>query len=457
MHELRPMTPAQINGDLLRFPLQTPRWFWVAAAGLGLMVGAGALSVGLMIVYGLGLLGYTNTQMWAVLITNFVFWVGISHAGVMISAVLRLTDAEWRRPITRAAEVLTVFSLMTAALFPVIHTGRMWRTLYWAFPYDFSRGIWPDVRSALIWDVTAIVTYLVGTMLFVYVALIPDLAVARDCSGGWRRGFYGGLALGFRGSARQWRLQRTAGLLLSALILPVFVSVHSTVAWDFGVALLPGWHSTIFGPYFVIGAVHSGVAAMVMVMAILRRIFGLQAYITPEHFDAMGRLQILVSLTWLFFWLMDFYFGLFGREAVELRVWELRILTPPNSILFAIFVLTALVIPLPLWLFRRCRRSAAIMFATGVSVNVGMWLERYLLIVPPLSYKQAFVFTWVTEYQPRLIEYVLTLATFAFVALGMLLFAKLFPIIPLWDAKEGQALKQRVRVGRVDVPAVIRE
>jgi Ni/Fe-hydrogenase subunit HybB-like protein len=171
----------------------------------------------------------------------------------------------------------------------------------------------------------------------------------------------------------------------------------------------------------------------------------------------MGRLQILVSLTWLFFWLMDFYFGLFGREAVELRVWELRILTPPNSVLFAIFVLTALVIPLPLWLFRRCRRSAAIMFAAGLSVNVGMWLERYLLIVPPLSYKQAFVFTWVTEYQPRLIEYVLTLATFAFVALGMLLFAKLFPIIPLWDAKEGQVLKQQVRVGRVDLPAVIRE
>jgi hypothetical protein len=375
----------------------------------------------------------------------------------MISAVLRLTHAEWRRPITRAAELLTVFSLMAAALFPVIHSGRMWRTIYWFFPYDFSRNIWPNVRSALIWDVTAIFTYLTGTVLFVYVALIPDLAVSRDRSTGSRRWLYGVLALGFRGTARQWQLQRLGGPLIAALILPVFVSVHSTVAWDFSVAILPGWHSTIFGPYFVIGAVHSGVGAMVIVMAVLRRGFGLERYVTPGHFDAMGRLQIGVALGWIFFWLTDFYFGLFAREAVEVRVWELRLLTWPNSLLAGVFVLAAFVVPFPLWLFRRVRRRPGLMALLGVSVNVGMWLERYLLIVPPLSYKQAFVFTWVESYQPRPIEYVLTLAPFAFVALGILLFARLFPLIPLWEMKEGQVLRREIRVGRARVPAVVRE
>jgi Ni/Fe-hydrogenase subunit HybB-like protein len=457
MQERPVLTPQQVNRDLLAFSQHTPGWFWIAVGVLGLGVGAGGLCVVLMVAYGLGLLGYTNTQLWTVLITNFVFWVGISHAGVMISAVLRLSHAEWRRPITRAAEVLTVFALMAAAIFPVIHTGRMWRAVYWFFPYDFSRNLWPSVRSALVWDVTAILTYLTGTALFVYVALLPDLAVMRDqATGGWRR-FYGALALGFTGTTRQWKLQRLAGPLIAALILPVFVSVHSTVAWDFSVAIVPGWHSTIFGPYFVIGAVHSGVGAMVLVMALLRRAFHLETYITPEHFDAMGRLQIAVALGWIFFWLVDFFFGIFAREPVELRVWELRLLTWPNSALALVFIVTAFVIPFPLWLFRSVRRAPLTMALLGVSVNIGMWLERYLLIVPPLSFKQAFVFTWVGSYQPRLIEYVVTFATFAFVALGVLLFARLFPIIPLWDVKEGQVVRREIKIGRARVPAVVRE
>ena len=457
MQETPVLTPRQIDQDLLAFSQRTPRWFWIAAGLLGLGAGAGGICVVLMLVYGLGLLGYTNTQMWAILITNFVFWVGISHAGVMISAVLRLTHAEWRRPITRAAEVLTVFSLMAAAIFPIIHSGRMWRSVYWFFPYDFSRNLWPSVRSALIWDVTAILTYLTGTVLFVYVALLPDLAVIRDRSTGGRRRLYGALALGFRGTTRQWTLQRLAGPLIAALILPVFVSVHSTVSWDFSMAILPGWHSTIFGPYFVIGAVHSGVGAMVVVMALLRRALRLETYVTREHFDAMGRLQIAVALGWLFFWLCDFYFGLFAREPVEVRVWELRLLTWPNSLVAAIFVVTAFAIPFPLWLFRSVRRAPLTMALLGVSVNVGMWLERYLLIVPPLSYKQAFTFTWVESYQPRPIEYVLTLATFAFVALGVLTFARVFPIVPLWDMKEGQVLRREIRIGRARLPAVVKE
>ncbi|MBI4491338.1 MAG: polysulfide reductase NrfD [Chloroflexi bacterium] len=457
MQERYDLPPARVNDDLLRFALKTPLWFWFAAAALGLVVGAGVIAFSLMVIYGLQLLGYTNTVYWSVLITNFVFWVGISHAGVMISAILRLSQAEWRRPVTRAAEVLTIFALATAAIFPLIHSGRPWRTIYWVFPYDFARGIWPDVRSALIWDPSAIFTYLTSSSLFVYVALVPDLAVARDRSTGWRRRFYGLLALGFHGSVRQWKLQAIAGILLSALILPTFVSVHSIVSWDFAMALVPGWHSTIFAPYFVIGAVHSGVSAVATLMAILRRIFHLENYITHDHFDALGRLLLVVSTTWLFFFLTDFYFGVFSREPMELAVWELRLFTPPYNVLFPIFLLTAYLIPVPFWLFRRCRRNVAIMFWTSLLVNVGMWLERYILIVPPLSFKQPFTFEWVPAYTPQPVEYVLTLFGFGLVASGILLFSKLFPIIPLFDIKEGQVLKREVQVGRVRVPAVIRE
>jgi Ni/Fe-hydrogenase subunit HybB-like protein len=453
----RELSPTTVNEHLLAFVLaRPPGWFWVAAILLGLAVGAGLASIGLMIVYGLQLLGYTHVQQWSVLITHLVFWIGISHAGVMISAILRLTQAEWRRPITRAAEVLAIFALLTAAVFPIIHTGRLWRTAYWVFPYDFSRGIWPDIRSALIWDVTAILTYLTGTLLFVYVDLIPDLAVVRDRTGGWRRRLYGALALGFRGTVRQWKLQGAAGILLAALILPVFVSVHSTVAWDFGMALLPGWHTTVFAPYFVIGAAHSGVAAVVTTMIVLRGALKLGDYITLEHLDVIGRLQVAIALGYIFFFLLDFYFGLFAREPLELRIWELRLFEPPTNILFFIQVLATFLIPFPFWLLRRCRRSLAIMLATSILVNVGMWLERYLLIVTPLSLKQPFVFTWVETYQPRPIEYVLSLAFVALVALGLLLFAKVFPIVPLWDVKEGQVLRRVVRIGRARIEGTAR-
>jgi molybdopterin-containing oxidoreductase family membrane subunit len=457
MQERHALSPPRINADLLGFVLKTPRWFWIAAGVFGAILGAAVVSETVMVIVGLQVMGLSNTQLWAVLITNFIFWVGISHAGVMISSILRLTQAEWRRPITRSAEVLAIFSLATAGVFPLIHTGRIWRTLYWIFPYDFTRNIWPNVRSALVWDPSAIVTYLTGTLLFVYVDLIPDLAVARDRSHGWRHLLYTVLALGFTGRLRQWRVQEASGMLLSALILCVFVSVHSIVAWDLSMAILPGWHSTALAPYFVIGAVHSGVAGVVTTMIALRYALKARDYITDQHLDTIARLQIVVALAYLFFFLTDFYFGLFARDPVEVRVWELRTSVWPNNLLFLIQVVTALVIPFPLWLFRRIRRSAAAMFWISISVNIGMFLERYLLVVNPVTAKQPFVFMWLTAYQPRLVEYLYTAGAVALVAVGILVFAKLLPIIPLWDVKEGQVLAQEVLVGRARVPAVVRE
>ncbi|MBI3979143.1 MAG: polysulfide reductase NrfD [Chloroflexi bacterium] len=445
-----------INSDLLDFVLHPPRWFWIAAAVLGLIVLAGLTAFGFMMAYGLGLLGYNWLVYWAVLITNFVFWVGISHAGVMISGILRLTQAEWRRPVTRAAEVLTFFALATAATFPLMHTGRPWR-VYWIFPYDFNRDIWPAVRSALVWDPSAIGTYLTGTFLFIYVAMLPDLAVLRDRTTGLPHRFYRTLAIGFRGTTRQWRLQETASFLLSALMLCVFVSVHSIVSWDFATALVANWHSTIFAPYFVIGAVHSGVAAVATIMVILRWAFGYQRYITSDHLDALARLLIVVGTAWLYFYICDFLFGVWGGEPEEVRPWELRVFTWPYSLLFAIFLFTAYLIPVPLWLFRRVRRSPMGMFVTTLLVNVGMWLERYLIVIPSLEHKSAFTFTWSYSYSPTIVEYILTLFGFGLVGFGFLIFSKVFPIIPIFDVKEARTMVTEVIVGEAHVPAVLRE
>ena len=459
MQERAALSATRINDDLLRFPLgrTSPRWFRLTVVALGFLLLVALAAVGSLVLEGLQLLGLSDTVYWAIFIANFVFFVGISHAGVMISAILRLTQAEWRRPITRSAEMLAVFSLVTAGLFPIIHSGRLWRTAYWIFPYDFNRGVWPDVRSALIWDPSAIVTYLLGTLLFVFVDLIPDAAVARDRSSGWRRRIYAGLALGFRGTSRQWRIQTVAGQLLSALILAVFVSVHSIVAWDFAMAIQPGWHSTALAPYFVIGAVHSGVAAVVTTMVVLRRALRLERYITPQHFDTIGRLQLVVAPAYLFFFLTDFYFSVFSRDPNELRIWELRLFGPPTSILFYVQVATTLLIPVPFWLFRRFRRNVAVMFWTSLSVNVGMWLERYLIVVTPLQLKQPFTFEWIPVYVPSLVETLVTAGSFALLAFGVIAFARLLPIVPVWDVKEGQVLATTVEVGQAEIPAAIRE
>src|SRR5579871_1622324 len=422
MQDRRELSPTKINADLLNFTLKTPLWFWIVAFVLSSILGVAAITYIFILYYGLELLGYQNTIVWGFLITNFVFWVGISHAGVMISAILRLSQAEWRRPVTRAAEVMTVFALATAAMFPVLHTGRPWRTLYWAFPYDYARGIFPDVRSALIWDPSAIFTYLSSSAMFVYVALIPDLAVARDMTTGWKHSMYTVLAMGFHGTGRQWKLQTIAGILLSALILPVFVSVHSIVSWDFAMAILPGYHATVFPPYFVIGAVHSGVSAVATLMAILRKIFHLEDYITADHFDALGRLLIVVATGWLYFFLLDVFFGPVGEGATELAVWNLRFFTFPYSILIPIMIITGYLIPVPTWLFRKMRRNVTVMFWTSLCVNVGMWIERYYIIVPPQSFKEPFTFEWVNAYLPRFADWILVIASFALVSFGVLIF-----------------------------------
>jgi len=236
---------------------------------------------------GFGVTGINNPIFWAFYITNFVFWIGISHAGTLISAILRLVNAGWRRPVTRCAEVITAFALMIGALFPIIHLGRPW-LFFWLVPYPSSRMIWPNFRSPLVWDFFAINTYLTGSVLFLVLPMIPDFALVRDKTDGWRHKVYGVLALGWQGTPRQWHRLESAMQIMAIAIIPVAVSVHTIVSFDFSMAPVPMWHSTMFGPYFVAGAIFSGIAGLIIAMAALRRFLHLEDYLHPVHFQNLA-------------------------------------------------------------------------------------------------------------------------------------------------------------------------
>jgi len=458
MQEHVQLTQKQINEDLLSSVLGTPRWWWPALGFFVVVFLIGMSAFGYMLNQGVGVTGLNRPVFWGAFMVNFVFFIGISHAGIMISAILRLTQAEWRRPITRAAEVLTVFSLMSALMAaPLVHVGRPWRADLWVFPYDFARGVWINIRSPFVWDPSAVMTYLTASTLFVLIALIPDLAIIRDRSTGLKRKLYAGMALGFRGTPRQWKLQTIAGILLSALVLPVFVSVHSIVSWDFAVQIGPeAWHSTIFAPYFIIGAIHSGVSAVATLMVVMVWAWGWNKYITPDHLDAIARLLIIVATAWFFFFFLEWVFALYTLEPAEMAMRKLQVFESPWSWLFIVFLFTAYFIPVPMWLFRGVRRSLFWMFVTTILVNVGMWLERFLIIVPGLMRRSEFIFDW-GSYHPSIIEIAMVAMTFAWVGMGMLIFTKVFPLIPLFDIKEGMVGRDEIRIGRRIVPASIRE
>ena len=283
------------------------------------------------------------------------------------------------------------------------------------------------------------------------------MAIIRDRSTGIRRTIYSVMCMGWRGNPRQWKLQAIAGILLSALVLPVFVSVHSIVSWDFAVQIgTEGWHSTIFAPYFIIGAIHSGVAAVAMVMVVMVWLWKWDRFLGPDHLDAIGRLLIIVATTWFFFFFLEFVFALYTLEGPELAMRELQVFQWPWSGLFVVFLLTAFFIPVPMWLFKRVRRNLLLMFISTLLVNIGMWIERFIIIVPALMRRQPMIFDW-GSYHPSIIEIVMVAATFAWVLLGMLVFAKIFPLIPLFDIKEAMVGRQVIKIGRRTVPASIRE
>ena len=382
------------------------------------------------IVRGIGVAGIRRPTMWGFYLVNFVFWIGISHAGTLISAILRLTHAGWRKPVTRIAEAITVFALIIGAMFPIIHLGRP-LLFFWLVPYPNSRLLWPNFRSPLLWDLTAILTYLSGSIIYLYLPLIPDLAELAQHATGWRGRLYRLLSVGWTGSDRQWRALERAMHRMAGMILAVAVSVHTVVAWDFSMAVAPLWHSTIFGPYFVTGAIFSGIAALLVAMAIIRKLLHLEAYVLPVHFDNLGKLLFLMSLLWFYFTVSENLTTWYGNSPAEMNVFGSRV-RGPFAPYFWVMVSCNFVLPFLLLSSKRVRSVRTVTIAS-VTVLVGMWLERYLIILPTLSYPRLAAATGL--YKPTWVEISITLSTFAAMTMFYLIFCKLFPAIAVWEYK----------------------
>ncbi|MFN7915014.1 MAG: NrfD/PsrC family molybdoenzyme membrane anchor subunit [Vicinamibacterales bacterium] len=418
---------------LLR-PLERGGIKWFLLVGfLASVVACGLFAWGFQMWQGFGLTGKRWPVFWGFLITNFVFWIGISHAGTLISAILRLVNAGWRRPVTRCAEVITAFALMIGGLFPIIHLGKPW-LFFWLVPYPNSRLIWPNFRSPLVWDFFAISTYLTGSLLFLFLPMIPDFALVRDRATGIRKTIYGALALGWRGTTHQWHRLETAMSIMAIAIIPVAVSVHTIVSFDFSMAPVPMWHSSIFGPYFVAGAIFSGIAGLIIAMATLRRVLKLHDYLEDIHFENLAKLLLTMSLLWGYFTFNERLTAWYGNHTAEYNTFQAT-QSGPYAPLFWTMVLVNFVIPVIILSIRRLRTITGAVIAS-IGVVIGMWLERYLIVVPSLAYKY-LPYGWGT-YAPRPTEIVITISTFAAMTLLYTLFAKFVPIISIWEMRAGE-------------------
>ena len=426
------MSLGATTDDVLRTIGRPGRAYAAAVAGLLAVLAVAAAAFARQVGTGLGVAGYQPPILWGVYITNFVFWIGITHSGTLISAVLFLFQARWRTGVARASEAMTVFAIMTGALFPIIHLGRPW-VFYWLMPYPNARELWVNFRSPIIWDLFAIMTYLTVSVVFLDLGLLPDIATARDRIRDWRRHAYRVLALGWSGSDREWHHYRSLYGLLAALAVPLTVSVHSVVSWDFATTLLPGWHSTIFGPYFVAGAIFSGVAMMITLLAPMRTLLGLERYMQIRHFDNLGKLLLTLSLVMTYAYGMEFFVAWYSGNPFEQGAYWARLTGPYAPLTWTMLACNSAV-PLVL-IARRVRTYLPALFAVAIVVNVGMWLERYVIVVSSLA-REFDPANWTGLYDPTWVEWAITAGSFALFGLLFLLFVKLFPPIAMHEIKE---------------------
>ncbi|OGL09352.1 MAG: hydrogenase [Candidatus Rokubacteria bacterium RIFCSPLOWO2_02_FULL_73_56] len=424
-------TFADVNRDVLR-TLEPPghRYFaWMSVVAL--ILAGGILFWTGQVWWGIGMAGKRVPQMWALYITTFVFWIGIGHAGTLISAVLYLFRARWRTSIYRAAEAMTIFAVLTAGLFPLIHAGRMWFA-YFLLPYPNQRYLWPNFRSPLVWDVFAISTYLSISTVFFIVGLVPDIAALRDASTGWRRRIYALLALGWEGSDNQWRHYRRAYGLFAALATPLVLSVHSVVSWDFAMALVPGWHSTLFAPFFVDGAIFSGFAMVAVLVLPMRHFFGLHAYIRDKHLDAMSKLILVTSLVLTYFYLSEIFTALYSGDHFEKAslFWKVT-----RTYAWALWLMYFCNCIAPLIFFvKKARTHPVVIYVVSILVLIGMWFERFNIIVPSLAHG-FYPYTW-GIFVPSPTDTGIVIGSFAWFFLLFLGFIKLMPSLSIVEVKE---------------------
>ena len=423
---------SKIDSDILR-TMGRPSYAYCAAvaiAALGLGFGAYAFSVQWRL--GIGVAGYEHPVLWGIYITNFVFWVGIAHSGTLISAVLFLFRAKWRTAVARASEATTVFAVLTASLFPIIHIGRPW-FFYWLFPYPNERQLWVNFRSPLIWDVFALSTYLTVSIMFLFLGLIPDIAAARDRCSDWRKPIYRVLALGWDGSHRRWWHYSSLYAFFAALATPLVVSVHSIVSWDFAVSILPGWHSTIFAPYFVAGAIFSGLAMVITLLIPLRKLLQLEDYITIDHLENLAKLIIVTSLIVGYSYITEFFIAWYSGNPFEQQTFYNRLFGDYWLFTWTMLICN-MIIPL-LFFSKHLRTNLVALFTISIFVNIGMWLERFVIITTSLSHDFDPA-NWSGLYQPTWVELAITIGSFSMFFLLFLLFIKNFPVVSITEMKE---------------------
>ncbi|HEV2400585.1 MAG TPA: NrfD/PsrC family molybdoenzyme membrane anchor subunit [Candidatus Sulfotelmatobacter sp.] len=424
---------AQVTHDVCAPMEARPTGLWWAALSVSSsLLLLGVVAITYQIAVGVGTWGLNRTVGWAFDITNFVFWIGIGHAGTLISAILFLFRQRWRTSVNRAAEAMTIFAVMCAGIFPVIHTGRPWFA-YWLFPYPNTRGsLWVNFRSPLVWDFFAISTYFTVSAMFWFIGLLPDLATIRDrATAKWRRKLAGIFSLGWNGSYRTWQRYEVVYLMLAGLGTPLVISVHTIVSWDFATAVLPGWHATLFPPYFVAGAIFSGMAMVLTLMIIARKLMRLEDYITVRHIDRMAKLVILTSGIVGLSYGTEFFTALYSGSPYEQFVFLNRALGP---MFWAYWTMVScnVLIPQLLW-FRKIRTSVAAVFVISVLINVGMWFERFVIIVTSLS-RDFLPSNWF-HYAPTRIEVATLMGSFGLFFTLFLLFCRFVPVIAVAEVK----------------------
>jgi len=424
-------THAEVTRDVLA-TLSTPsRGYYMALFTAIFMFLVGLFTFVMLLKEGLGLAGYTPPVMWSVYITTFVFWIGIGHAGTLISAILFLFRSPWRTVVYRSTEAMTVFAVMTAALFPIIHIGRQW-IFYWLLPYPNERFLWPNFKSPLLWDVFAITTYFTVSTTFLIVGLIPDVSAIRDKVTGWRHKVYKMFSLGWTGADSQWRHYNKAYIYLAALATPLVLSVHSVVSWDFAMAIIPGWHGTIFAPYFVAGAIYSGIGMVLTLLIPLRKVLKLEHMMTDYHFDNLAKLTLLTGSILFYAYAMEYFVAWYSGNAFEQTTFWRRAFGPMWWAGWSMIICNAFVSQL-LW-FKKIRTNLTALFIISLFINLGMWFERFVIIASSLSNDylpgawQNPVVTWA--------DWGILIGSFGWFFMYFLLFARTFPVVAIQEVKE---------------------
>jgi len=422
---------AKINTDILR-SLENPRMgYWISVGVCLTLLGLAAIAEVHQYTTGMGPANLNWPHMWDLYIASFIFWIGMSHSGTLLSAILHIIQSDWRKPIYRFAEAMTTFTLLTAGLFPVIHAGRLWN-IYWTLPYYSDRGIWPNFRSPLIWDAFAVFTYLTSSALFLFIGMIPDLAICRDNAKGWRKKLYTALSLGWRGDDRQWRNFRKTYLIMACYLIPLAVSVHSIVSSDFAMSIMPGWHVTTFPPYFVAGALYSGCAGIITLFVLLRYYFRWEDYMTIPILEKTCKLTFAIAMVWTYLNLIEFSSVWYGHDLASKEV-LIDKATGAYSWIFWSMIFIGSVLPFTL-AFEKLRRHIPTMFVVSILLNVGMFFERWMIVAPTLAksyHPIAHDVMWGSW-----VEWFIVAGSFGWFGLLFLVFVKVFPSVSMYEVKE---------------------